>query len=111
MLENPVSLQIPCFANFLFFQRYLSRYESIWAVPFQGWSVEIHPVRSTAVVLALILMEDHAFNPAATVGGCAVDRSPFVGFIGGGSAASLLGPLRMRSVGVTWAAWELFRNS
>ena len=102
----------------------IPRYTGVWVIrefcaglpwytctTLEGWSVEIPPVRSTAVVLAQIPTEDHAFNPAATAGGCAVGRPPFAGFIAGGSAASLLGPLRMRSVGVIRLAWELFRNS
>jgi len=84
---------------------------SNWRVPYEGWSVKILPVRSTVVVLPRISMEDHAFNPATTAGVCTVDFTPFAGFSAGGSTASLLGPLRMRRVGVTWAACELFRNS
>src|SRR5579863_4357594 len=86
-------------------------YLGIPARPSEGWSVEILPVRSTVVALARILMEDHAFNPGMTAGECAPFAIPFAGFRADCSGASSAGALRMRSVGLTWAPSELFRNS
>jgi hypothetical protein len=48
----PVSVQIPLHFKIVRFQWYLSRYQSIWAVSSQGWSVNIHPVRSTVLAPA-----------------------------------------------------------
>src|SRR5712671_914818 len=48
---------------------FATRNQSSSAVPFQGWSVNILPVRSTAVALPRIWMEDHAFNPATDAEG------------------------------------------
>ena len=46
------SSQTPCCSKTACFQWYLPRYQSIWAVPSQGWSVEILPVRSTVLAPA-----------------------------------------------------------
>ena len=46
--SGPVYLRIPALAYFLLF---VEVYVGIPARPYEGWSVEIHPVRSTAPVL------------------------------------------------------------
>src|ERR1700722_15146534 len=66
------------------------------ARPCEGWRVNILPVRSTALVLPEISMEDHAFNSATTAGVCTGDCTPLAGFFAGGSAASLAAALRTR---------------
>src|ERR1039457_163571 len=105
-----VSVQIPLDSKTVCFQWYLPRYQSIWAVPYQGWSVQIHPVRSTVLAPARICSPDHAFTTRTE----AVDSTPDPSFFGGCSAccfASLVGPLRTRNVGATSLACGVFRKS
>ena len=105
---RPVYLGIPALVHFLMF---VQVYVGIPARPYEGWSVEVPPVRSTAVVLARIPMEDHALEPATTAGVCAAGCTPFVGFFAGGSDASGTGALRMRSVDATCRASGGVKNS
>ena len=44
--ESPKN-EIPRLVIVLCFQWYLLGYQGIWAVPLKGWSVTVHPVRST----------------------------------------------------------------
>ena len=77
-----------------------------FAAPFEGWSVEIQPVRSTVSFSPLILGEDHGFTSLAD----SIDSTPGTvlatafGFVSGGTLL-----LRTRSVGRTCRASELLR--
>src|SRR5258708_27774642 len=62
--------------------------------PFQGWSVEIPPVRSTVVSTPRILLEDHALDPTTTAGVWDDDCAAETGFFTDGSATSLTTALR-----------------
>ena len=60
--------------------KFALRNESSLAAPYEGWSVNILPVRSTVVVLPQIFARDHAFNPATVAAVCAADSVAVAGF-------------------------------
>jgi len=80
-------------------------------VPCEGWSVEIHPVRSTVVALPPLSMEDHALDPAPDASVVLPWAALFAGFFGDGPTSSLAAARRTRRVGVTWAACGVFKDS
>ena len=77
------------------------------AVPFQGWSVNFLPVRSTAVALPENFKVDHSFCPRTE----ATDSTPPEVFFSGDSPASAMAALRLRRLGATCPASDVFRNS
>src|SRR5271170_7976038 len=83
---------------FVFSYSCLSHEDS--ARPSKGWSVNILPVRSTAVVLARMLRAYHAFNPATEEALLA----PFKGAVTDAFTASGAGAFRTRRVEATCRA-------
>src|SRR5882757_8458106 len=76
---------------------FATRNQSSLAVPFQGWSVEIHPVRSTVLAPPRILGLLHAFCARTD----SLDSTPATGFRAGASVGSEAGILRTRNVAAT----------
>ena len=106
--SEPAYLRIPALAYFLPFVRV---YVGIPARPYEGWSVNIAPVRSTVVALPRIWMEDHALDPPTTAGVWDDDGVAETGFFVDGSAVPFAVALRTRNVGVIRCASGDFKYS
>ena len=104
LIEVPIRAPIASFlarnanlANVSSVIAFATRSQSSLAVPFQGWSVEIHPVRSTVLAPPRTLGLLHAFCARTD----SPDSTPTTGFRAGASVGSEAGILRTRNVPAT----------